>query len=40
MKKPDYFICLNRQNRPKLCNEFGISQNVSFNNYWYKSGHK
>ncbi len=34
MKRPDYFVCLDKRNRPKLCDEFGISKTVSFNEYW------
>lgn len=34
MKRPDYFVCLDKQNRPKLCEEFGISKTVSFEEYW------
>jgi len=34
MKRPDYFICLDNQNKPKLCDEFGISKTVSFDGYW------
>lgn len=34
MKRPDYFVCLDKQNRPKLCNEFGISTTVTFDEYW------
>ena len=34
MKRPDYFVCLDKQNRPKLCEEFGIAQNISFDDYW------
>jgi len=34
MKRPDYFVCLDKQNRPKLIKEFGISQSISFNQYW------
>ena len=34
MKRPDYFVCLDKQNRPRLCDEFGISKTVSFNDYW------
>lgn len=34
MKRPDYFVCLDNQNRPKLCEEFGISKSVSFEGYW------
>lgn len=30
MKRPDHFVCLDKQNRPKLCEEFGIARNVSF----------
>ncbi|CAG0980911.1 hypothetical protein ANRL3_02126 [Anaerolineae bacterium] len=34
MKRPDYFVCLDKQNRPKLCEEFGIAKTVSFAGYW------
>lgn len=34
MKRPDYFVCLDKQNRSKLCEEFGIPQSVSFEGYW------
>lgn len=34
MKRPDYFVCLDKQNRPRLSGEFGISKTVSFNDYW------
>ena len=34
MKRPDYFVCLDKQNRSKLCDEFGISKMVSFDGYW------
>jgi len=34
MKRPDYFVCLDKQNRPKLCHEFGLPTTVSFEMYW------
>ncbi|MCD9465757.1 MULTISPECIES: restriction endonuclease PLD domain-containing protein [Photobacterium] len=34
MKRPDYFVCLDRQNRNKLCKDFGIPANVNFETYW------
>ncbi len=34
MKRPDYFVCLDKQNRSKLCDEFGLSKTVSFEEYW------
>lgn len=34
MKRPDQFVCLDKRNRPKLCNEFGISKTVTFDAYW------
>ena len=34
MKRPDQFVCLDKRNRPKLCNELGISKTVSFESYW------
>lgn len=34
MKRPDYFVCLDKQNRPKLCDEFGLPKTVSFEMYW------
>lgn len=34
MKRPDYFVCLDKQNRPRLCDEFGIKKTISFNDYW------
>lgn len=34
MKRPDYFVCIDKQNRPKLCNEFGLPKSVSFEVYW------
>ncbi|MDQ7017371.1 MAG: phospholipase D family protein [Gammaproteobacteria bacterium] len=34
MKRPDYFVCLDTQNKSGLCDEFGISRKVSFDGYW------
>ncbi|HBM90456.1 MAG TPA: hypothetical protein DD400_01050, partial [Rhodospirillaceae bacterium] len=34
IKRPDYFVCLDRQNKVNLCNEFGLPQTISFDSYW------
>ncbi|MZG55064.1 restriction endonuclease PLD domain-containing protein [Photobacterium lucens] len=34
MKRPDYFVCLDSQNRSELCKDFGIPENVKFDTYW------
>ncbi|HDS9357681.1 TPA: phospholipase D family protein [Enterobacter chengduensis] len=34
MKRPDYFVCLDSQNRRALCNDFSIAMNVTPENYW------
>jgi hypothetical protein len=34
MKRPDCFVCLDKQNTEKLCEEFGIEKAVSFEAYW------
>lgn len=36
MKRPDYFVCLDSQNRNKLCEEFKIPKNVDLDHYWEK----
>lgn len=34
MKRPDYFVCLDGQNRSALCKDFGIPQKIDFETYW------
>nr|WP_256255045.1 restriction endonuclease PLD domain-containing protein [Photobacterium damselae] len=34
MKRPDYFVCLDSQNRNELCKDFGIPSTVNFETYW------
>ena len=34
MKRPDTFVCLNKRNREGLCDAFGISRNVGYEEYW------
>lgn len=36
MKRPDYFVCLDSKNKRKLCEDFGITRQVDFDNYWDK----
>jgi len=34
MKRPDYFLCLNKKNRDKFSDEFGIANDIRPDNYW------
>ena len=34
MKRPDYFICLNSQNRNGLRKDFSLSSNIRYEEYW------
>ena len=34
IKRPDYFICLDNQNKRNLCIDFGIKQSISYEEYW------
>ncbi|MDM8526798.1 hypothetical protein QUF58_01190 [Anaerolineales bacterium HSG24] len=34
LKRPDYFICLNNQNKNGLCTAFEIPKHVTLSNYW------
>ncbi|NJD76242.1 MAG: NgoFVII family restriction endonuclease [Candidatus Methanoperedens sp.] len=34
MKRPDYFLCLNKKNWDKFSDEFGIARDIRPDNYW------
>jgi HKD family nuclease len=34
MKRPDIFICLDSENKSKLCKSFEISQKIDYEKYW------
>ncbi len=34
MKRPDYFVCLNKENKESFCEAYGIPNNVNLDNYW------
>lgn len=38
MKRPDLFVCLNEQNRKRICAELGIknAQNINAERYWFE----
>ncbi len=34
MKRPDYFLCLNSENKESFCEAYGIQKNINLDNYW------
>ncbi len=34
MKRPDYFVCLNKGNKESFCEKYGIPKSVNLDNYW------